>query len=867
MALTITSNLTDWDVADVATNWELLEVASGSGINTDEYLQGNGCYSGQTKTANTRSYMIANYGSNQDLSNQIIRVWARFSEIAKYKTQASGGISVYIEDGSGNFGEWYVGGSDITGSDWNHYFIDINTPFDFNSGTVSKTTIRKIGISVNMNTKPARAHNVFVDAIRYGPGLTITGTNTITGDGFNEIADADENVSNQYGILRRESGVFVLRGKLVFGDSASTGSVDFTDNKNSKIIILNNESVGGTMTNANLFKFEIVGNGTGTTDFELGSLIGTGDARQGILGGIISAQRSDPDGLGGELFEFDAETDTSDIDSCNLYGVTFENAGTIKMSGSTTQEAIGCTFLNCDQVEPNTAEFLNNAIIEPKPDRGLEMVSSHNTKLINFLAGSNPDEIVGRCWRAYSGGTTFAMETRDINDSDTNDVQIIDNGAIHNAGYFGTTRKFAKLKINTSTARVGGVFVWEYYNGSTWSSLTNVVDGTNAFSTTGLQTVTFDIPSDWAPIAVKLETPLYYVRLRCTSIVGFSTNPLLQQGWIADTVEHHLHFPTAGSYTSSGLDFIGHPAGGFPKWHIENSSNATSTDSYPDTNQDATQALGNGTILGVGQSITGDGGVLSRVRLHLSKTGTPTGNAVAKIYTHSGTFGTSSVPTGDPLATSENLDVSDLTTTLTLTDLEFKDEFTLVNTTKYVVALEYSGGDGSNYVNLGVDTSSPTHGGNLATLTGTTWSAASGTDLIFYVYTGGIVKLTVDGNSTPSTYDCTGSPPGTVIIVREVDVLIHAIDALDNSDVQNARAYLEADTGGALPVGTTILTPESQLTDANGEVNDTFNYVGDQPVVGRVRRGTNPVRYKTSPISGTITTDGFSATAALVRDE
>jgi len=162
--------------------------------------------------------------------------------------------------------------------------------------------------------------------------------------------------------------------------------------------------------------------------------------------------------------------------------------------------------------------------------------------------------------------------------------------------------------------------------------------------------------------------------------------------------------------------------------------NTTDTDKYIESNQDATTALNN-TVTRIGQSFTGDGNVLTGAIFHLSKTLLPTGNAVAKLYAHSGVYGTSSVATGSALATSENFDVSTLDGTLTLTYFQFNDEVTLTAATNYVIALEYTG-TATDYINVGTDTSTPTHAGNFATYTGT-WSAVSGTDAIFYIRTGG----------------------------------------------------------------------------------------------------------------------------------
>ncbi|GAI05235.1 unnamed protein product, partial [marine sediment metagenome] len=138
----------------------------------------------------------------------------------------------------------------------------------------------------------------------------------------------------------------------------------------------------------------------------------------------------------------------------------------------------------------------------------------------------------------------------------------------------------------------------------------------------------------------------------------------------------------------------------------------------------------------VGQSFTGDGRVLNNAVFYIKKSGSPTGNAYAKIYAHSGTFGTSSVPTGAALAVSEGVDVSNLTTSFQLIAFNFSgaNKITLTNGTKYVVVIEYTGGTlYSHEVVVGYDTGTPSHPGNFCAYH-TGWTAYPTTDLCFYVY-------------------------------------------------------------------------------------------------------------------------------------
>lgn len=139
----------------------------------------------------------------------------------------------------------------------------------------------------------------------------------------------------------------------------------------------------------------------------------------------------------------------------------------------------------------------------------------------------------------------------------------------------------------------------------------------------------------------------------------------------------------------------------------------------------------------IGQSFTGDGGILATAEFYLTKYGTVSGNCYVDIYTHSGTYGTDSVPTGTALATSDAVDVDDIPSWSTHELIEFTfsgaDKITLTNSTKYVVVIRFSGGDSSNYIYPAYDATSPTHDGNRCSYV-SSWSGSSGVDTCFYVY-------------------------------------------------------------------------------------------------------------------------------------
>jgi hypothetical protein len=158
---------------------------------------------------------------------------------------------------------------------------------------------------------------------------------------------------------------------------------------------------------------------------------------------------------------------------------------------------------------------------------------------------------------------------------------------------------------------------------------------------------------------------------------------------------------------------------------------------YNHANADSVSSLNN-TSTAIGQSFTGDGNRINQVYWYIAKVGSPTGNAVCKIYAHTGTFGSSGTPTGSALATSRTFDVADLRvgfdSTHSLIPFQFTTPYKTTNGTKYFAVIEYTNGDASNYVQVAYDGSSPTHEGNLANYAGS-WTAYAGLDLVFYLYT------------------------------------------------------------------------------------------------------------------------------------
>lgn len=212
-------------------------------------------------------------------------------------------------------------------------------------------------------------------------------------------------------------------------------------------------------------------------------------------------------------------------------------------------------------------------------------------------------------------------------------------------------------------------------------------------------------------------------------------------------------------------------------FHIDSDGNVSwgqgivTLDSYSESNYSGNiNPLYSGSTIYVGQSFTNDNEiVLKSCKFYIRKNGSPTGNVTAQIYAHTGTYGTSSKPTGSVLATSDAVDVSGLTASLALTTFTFSgaEKITLDASTYYVVVINYSGGDSSNSLFVGYDATSPTHDGNISNSTdGSSWNSSS-SDLCFYIYGGEVTAEVLNtGAATFTNVTITGGTINGVAVAN-----------------------------------------------------------------------------------------------------
>ena len=155
-----------------------------------------------------------------------------------------------------------------------------------------------------------------------------------------------------------------------------------------------------------------------------------------------------------------------------------------------------------------------------------------------------------------SGGT-FTDQTTNNNSAVDDDITLLPDPVFNNdAYYWGHSEKFNQLKLDISTAGDSGYasLTWEYWNGSSWASLSNLVDGTNSYENTGPNVVSWDDPSGWATTSVNSQGPYYYIRARQNSVGVGINNPLGRK--VKLDVTRYLPFTQNNTITNSGLNVV-----------------------------------------------------------------------------------------------------------------------------------------------------------------------------------------------------------------------------------------------------------------------------------------------------------------------
>ena len=127
--------------------------------------------------------------------------------------------------------------------------------------------------------------------------------------------------------------------------------------------------------------------------------------------------------------------------------------------------------------------------------------------------------------------TSFTDNTNEARLADNTAFTLFPTPATTDRTYIGHSVQFTSITVGLSTLGSAATYIWEYWNGLAWTTLT-VTDSTSGFTTSGK--VQWTAPAFWATTSVN-GTTMYWVRVRISGTPP-GTNPtvftMTYLGWL-----------------------------------------------------------------------------------------------------------------------------------------------------------------------------------------------------------------------------------------------------------------------------------------------------------------------------------------------
>lgn len=377
MAATVTANLTDitnGEAADDA-NW-----TGEDGNSTEVFRQGAASQAWIVAKNGNETASFDAYSNNSntayDLSGTGTHLYVTLKcDIAPYIDYVHIGLQSDTAHGSSTSGTTYWTVVDNTTNvewygEWYTFVLDVNSSTTFSTtGTLDLAAITDVHINIdNSNSGNIRSiENSYIDGIRFGTGLTITGT---TWD-WADVAAIDANTSNKYDIIQQVGpGVFRVQGQLKVGNGATTTTPSSSNETLYFVDPATAGAAGGALGKlaSGFYDFTVQGSGC-TADFNNLSLL---------------ASTSTP-------FTVDASDTNLPASSVDWNGGTIIGSGTFDCKANQSYKAM--SFVGCGQIDPSTSTFENNTISNYTGSEGGALLWPGGTTVKNCTFDNNQKSI------------------------------------------------------------------------------------------------------------------------------------------------------------------------------------------------------------------------------------------------------------------------------------------------------------------------------------------------------------------------------------------------------------------------------------------------------------------------------------------
>ena len=291
----ITTDLILIDAAEATTNWVTVGAwGANPAASADIYLEQAAAINARASAASgpTERYAgsLVATASNLDLtiSERHLYYWIKCFSLPAMARRAQGGIGISISSdtspsrvpasggepwvGPSNSKNWFVTGKDFEPeSGWVCYVIDPAGTSDFLIGSPVMSTVNRAGIRADalliVGGGAVKPLPVMWDRIAYGSSLIIKDGTAGSPVTFEDIYGVDSLNANQFGILRKASGLYLAAGKLIYG-ATDQGAVTYFKDVG-QVLIWQDFRQATT-----LYEIKMLGAAGFATTFQLGTFSG-----------------------------------------------------------------------------------------------------------------------------------------------------------------------------------------------------------------------------------------------------------------------------------------------------------------------------------------------------------------------------------------------------------------------------------------------------------------------------------------------------------------------------------------------------------------------------------------------------------------
>lgn len=428
MTIDYNTGMTLASAADSATNWNIARLAGSGGaptfggLDTTVFKQGTGSVSGKVSVANTDAAILLDWYANTEggkstnttvnlttSGNEVICGWVQLTTISAVRALSAEGLYLIISSSADSgttaptvYSKWSLSGSDVYPGGWVFFMVDTRkTPTVTAGGGANLAAVRRVGFGIFLTGTPGtiKSDNLFVDAIWYGrPRYRISqgsgGPDTATW----ALAYANS-LAAANGLIDKVGSTMYLSCGVRFGNSAQTAATTFTDATGQllefkRYTYYYSGAVVDSLNYSDYYNVDADGASSFKTSVQIGTVVGSGDNRQGVLGGGIRSGD-----ISNVTWNMDFSTNIANLNTIKLYGFDIVGAkGGILMNDGSKSSVVSCSAVNCGEIQLGTtnngAEMLSCAVIDPlgaTNNRGLRIPqANHNIKKVSFITSGTP---------------------------------------------------------------------------------------------------------------------------------------------------------------------------------------------------------------------------------------------------------------------------------------------------------------------------------------------------------------------------------------------------------------------------------------------------------------------------------------------